>query len=218
MSTSRTLSAAEQRAIISASNIAVRRIVKWLVGKAGLSEGFFREEELEDISGETLAHACRSLDTYDSEQSKLTTWVSRIALNCVKDALNYKMKRLDISYSYYSENSDDGDEFDSTEVADEHTAFYPELYSKMNEYNPETVVCRREFEEEVYGHVGRLSEKSQRYTHLLVEGYTPKEMASLEGSNANAAAKRVFDIRKALKAGLAELAREFEVYGINLAC
>ena len=218
MSTSRTLSAAEQRSIISASNIAVRCIVNFFIQKTGLQKDFFCEEELEDISGETLCHACRSLDTYDKEQSKLTTWVSRIAMNCVKDAIDYKMKRLDINHSLYSENRDNGDEFDSTEVADEHTDIYPELYSKMNEYNPETVVCRREFEEEVYGQVGRLSEKSQRYTKLLVEGYTPKEMAEMEGSNANAAAKRVFDIRKALRAGLAELAHEFEVYGINLAC
>ena len=116
------------------------------------------------------------------------------------------MKRLGISLSSYSENSDNGDELNYTEVTDKHAGFCPELYSRMCEYNPETLICRKEVKDEIYRQIDMLSEKNQRFARLLLDECQPKTMAKLEGCTANAAAKRIFDIRKVLKAGLSEFA------------
>ena len=64
----------------------------------------------------------------------------------------------------------------------------------------------------------KLSDKNQRFLTMLEEGYEPRDMAEREGCTPNAAAKRIHDIRKALKAAIAEIAREFDVFSEKLAC
>ena len=81
----------------------------------------------------------------------------------------------------------------------------------VSEYSADKRLNQRDFERSVWGEVNKLSDTGRRCAHLLTEGYTPTEMALLDGGRANTAAKRVHDIRRALKASLAEVAVEFGI-------
>ena len=107
MSFSRSLSAAEQHTLISTANAAVVRIVSLFTAKLG-NKHFFSREDIEDIAGDVIMKAWRSMDGYDPERAKMSTWVGRIAVNCVKDAVDYKMKRLPISGAMYVTVKEDG--------------------------------------------------------------------------------------------------------------
>lgn len=218
MSLSRALSAAEQRTIISTANVAVSVLVNSYTNKLP-NKHFFTKEDIEDIAGEVIFRACRSFDRFDSEKSSLKTWVSRIALNCAKDALDYRMKRIGLSEPMDSESSKDDDEYNRVETADPKKGFDTSVWDLVSEYSADKDINQKEFEEEVMGKVGTLSDKNQKFFSMLFdEELTPKEMAEREGCTANAAAKRIWDIRQALKAFLSETAREFGLFSGNIAC
>ena len=221
MSLSRFLSAAEQRAIISTANVAVSVHANSITAKLP-NKYFFTKEDIEDLAGEVIYKACRSFDRFDSEKSSLKTWVSRIALNCVKDALDYRMKRIGLSEAMFSESSkddDDDDEYNKVESADRKKGFNAAVWDLVSEYSADKDINRKEFEEEVMGKVGKLSDKNQKFFSMLVdEELTPKEMAEREGCTANAAAKRIWDIRHALKTTIAETAKEFGLFFGKIAC
>ncbi len=220
MSLSRSLSAAEQRAIISTANVAVSVHANSITAKFP-NKYFFTKEDIEDLTGEVIYRACRSYDRFDSEKSSLKTWVSRIALNCVKDALDYRMKRIGLSEPMFSESSkdDDDDEYNKAETSKIKKGFDTSVWNLVSEYSADKDINRKEFEEEVMGKVGKLSDKNQKFFSMLVEEeLTPKEMAEREGCTANAAAKRIWDIRHALKGSIAETARDFGLFFGKIAC
>jgi RNA polymerase sigma factor (sigma-70 family) len=220
MSLSRFLSAAEQRAIISTANVAVSVHANSITAKLP-NKYFFTKEDIEDLAGEVIYRACRSFDRFDSKKSSLKTWVSRIALNCVKDALDYRMKRIGLSEPMFSESSkdDDDDEYNKVETSEFKKGFDTSVWDLVSEYSADKDINRKEFEEEVMGKVGKLSDKNQKFFSMLVEEeLTPKEMAEREGCTANAASKRIWDIRQALKAAIAETAREFGLFFGKIAC
>ena len=217
MSLSRTLTAAEQRAI-STANVAVSVHANSITAKLP-NKYFFTKEDIEDLAGEVIYRACRSFDRFDSEKSSLKTWVSRIALNCVKDALDYRMKRIGLSEPMFSESSKDDDEYNKVETSEFKKGFDTSVWGLVSEYSADKDINRKEFEEEVMGKVGKLSDKNQKFFSMLVEEeLTPKEMAEREGCTANAAAKRIWDIRHALKTTIAETAREFGLFFDKIAC
>lgn len=152
------------------------------------AEKYFSRQDLEDIAGDVIYKACRYLDTFDPGRASFSTWVNGIARNCVKDALDHKMKRLPISGSL-SARDDEGGWFSESEA--------------------DRAVDRMEFDRCVWEEVGRLSEKNQRLVHMLYEGYAPKDMAAIEGCTPNAASKRLFEIRKILKKAMAQAGREY---------
>ena len=218
MSLSRSLSAAEQRAIISTANVAVSVHANSITAKLP-NKYFFTKEDIEDLAGEVIYRACRSFDRFDSEKSSLKTWVSRIALNCVKDALDYRMKRIGLSEPMFSESSKDDDEYNNVETADFKKGFDTSVWDLVSEYSADKDINQKEFEEAVMGEVGKLSDKNQKFFSMLFEEeLTPKEMAEREGCTSNAAAKRIWDIRHALKAVIAETAREFGIFSEKIAC
>ena len=208
MSLSRTISAAEQQKIISSAHVAVSVFVYSYTNKLG-NRRFFTKEDIEDIAGDVIYKACRSYDRYDSEKSSLKTWISHIAFNCVKDATDYRMKRIGLSEPMYSENSKD-DEYNIVDTPDPKKGFNSSVWDLVSEYSADKDINRKEFEEEVMGKVSKLSDKNKKFFSMLVdEKLTPKDMAKREGCTANAAAKRIWDIRHALKTAIAETAREF---------
>ena len=218
MSLSRALTAAEQRAIISTANVAVSVHVNSFTAKLP-NKYFFTKEDIEDLAGEVIYKACRSFDRFDSKKSSLKTWVSRIALNCVKDALDYRMKRIGLSEPMFSESSKDDEEYNKAETSDPKKGFDTSVWDLVSEYSADKDINQKEFEEEVMGKVGTLSDKNHKFFSMLFdEELTPKEMAEREGCTANAAAKRIWDIRQALKAFLSETAREFGLFFGNIAC
>ena len=220
MSLSRSLSAAEQRAIISTANVAVSVHTNSITAKLP-NKHFFTKEDIEDLVGEVIYRACRSFDRFDSGKSSLKTWVSRIALNCVKDALDYRMKRIGLSEPMFSESSkdDDDDEYNKVETSDFKKGFNTSVWDLVSEYSADKDINGKEFEEEVMGKVGKLSDKNQKFFSMLVEEeLTPKEMAEREGCTANAASKRIWDIRHALKTTIAETGRDFGLFFGKIAC
>ena len=218
MSLSRSLSAAEQRAIISTANVAVSVHANSITAKLP-NKYFFTKEDIEDLAGEVIYRACRSFDRFNSEKSSLKTWVSRIALNCVKDALDYRIKRIGLSEPMFSESSKDDDEYNKVETSEFKKGFDTSVWDLVSEYSADKDINRNEFEETVMGEVGKLSDKNQKFFSMLVdEELTPKEMAEREGCTANAAAKRIWDIRHALKTSIAETAREFGLFFGKIAC
>ena len=107
-----TLSFTEQKQLIAAANDAVASFaVKY-------GKGFFTHEDIEDITATAVMKAMGAMDRFDPEKASLKTWVRRIATNCAKDAVDYKMKRLCISAPMHTE-SIDKDEDDEAVSADE---------------------------------------------------------------------------------------------------
>ena len=119
------------------------------------------------------------------------------------------MKRIGLSEPMYSENSKD-DEYNIVDTPDPKKGFNSSVWDLVSEYSADKDINRKEFEEEVMGKVSKLSDKNKKFFSMLVdEKLTPKDMAKREGCTANAAAKRIWDIRHALKTAIAETAREF---------
>ena len=211
------LTAAQQHSLIATANVAVSRFVQYITDKIGFPD-LFCTEDLENIVGDTLYNACRSLDSYDPGQSKMTTWVSRIAVNCVKDAIDYKMKRLAISEPMVIEDEESDDEYCSAEHCDKRIGFNPDMERVLYQYSPDRRLDQEEFEQRVRGEARKLSDKNQHYLQMLEDGFSPKDMAEREGCTPNSAAKRVHDIRKAIRGAIAEIAREYDVFSEKIAC
>ena len=167
----------------------------------------FSKEDLEDIAGDTIVKACRSFENYDPKKAKLSTWVCRIAINCVKDALDYRMKRLPISGSPALTREADGEEYDAAESGMRN----PETNGRINEYAADRQLCSKEFERCFWEKVAKLSDRNRKYVRMLDEGYKPKDMAVLDNCSPNAASKRVFDIRQFLRKEISGLASEYEI-------
>lgn len=127
----------------------------------------------------------------------MSTWIRKIAYNCIIDAIQDSIKR---------------------QFVDRDCEFVAVTRDMLSEYNAEKELCRKEFKKSVEAEFSHLSEKNRRFKDLLVLEYSPREMAKIEGCTPNAAAKRVWDIRKALKEPLAAIAAEFEVYDYKKAC
>ena len=207
---SRFMSAEQQGSIINNAKIAVTRFAKSYTGRHGLKH-FFTKEDLEDIAGNAIYKACRSFECFDPSKAKLSTWVSRIALNCAISAAEYKAKRIPISNELYAENSESGDEFSVDEFCDSRKGFNPEVWDLLSEFEADKEINRKEFEYSVRKEVSKLSEKNQRFEYMLEAGDSPKDMVLSEGCSANAAAKRVWVIRQALQKPLSKIADEFGI-------
>ena len=205
----RSLSAAEQHNLIAIANNAVSRCAYLFAEKCG-NKRFFSRQDIEDIAGTVILKAWRSLDSYNPEKASIKCWVTRIALNCVKDAVDYRMRRLSISASLYNDREED-ECFDASEVCDVKRGFNTDVQEMFSSYEADRDINRREFEQCVSNEVSKLSDKNQRFYRMLKDGYAPREMAALEGCTPNAASKRIFDIRHSLKAAIAQVADEFGI-------
>ena len=211
------ISDAQQRTIIDNANIAVARFAKSYADKLGFKR-LFTKEDIEDIAGNVICKAWRSFASYDPEKAKLSTWVSRIAVNCVIDAVDYKIKHRPISHELFVENTENGEEFNAYEVCDERSGFNPEVRDLLYEHDAESDLASKELEDRFREEQAKLSAKNQRFLIWFEEGYAPKDMAAMEGCTPNAAAKRMFVIRQALKESLEDIAEDFGISLKKYAC
>lgn len=159
----------------------------------------FTEDDIKDIAGTVCLKACRSIACYDS-QWKLSTWVATIAKNCVKTAVDYKMKRLPISQEMFMDN-EDGEEMCFTEFSS----------YRGDEFEADRELLMNEFFEQVDEKTKGLSEKDKQCLEWMEDGLAPREMAKIAGCNANSAAIRSCNVRKMLKEPLTHVAEEFGV-------
>lgn len=165
----------------------------------------FTKEEIEDIVGNTNYKACRSIGGYDPRWA-LSTWVGKIARNCVITAVDYKMKRLPISAAMVLED-EQGDEVSCLEFGS----------YRGDEYEADREITLDEFNDAVEDAASTLSEKDKPFFEMMKDKKTPKEMAAVAGCSANAAAIRGFRIREALRGPLAAVAKEFGFFCKKLA-
>lgn len=211
------ISAAQQQSIIDNANYATARFAKYYTEKHGF-RNLFTKEDIEDIAGTTICKACRSFGCFNPAKAKLSTWVSTIAANCVKDAIDYKIKHLPLSDELFVENRESGDEFEADEFCDGRKGFNPKVWDLISENDADREVNRKEFESRVREEISKLSEKNQRFERMLEEGDSPKTMALAEGCTADAASKRIWIIRQTLKEPVSVIADEFGLSNRKLAC
>ena len=202
MSSSHSLSAAEQQTLLTAARFAVVRFACYFTDKTG-HKSFFTKEDIEDLVQDAALKAWRSLESYNPDRAKLSTWVTRIAVNCVKDSIDYKMKRLGISESMFTKHGSDDKEVDATEVYDCKCDLAPEIQCATYCFSADSEIERKEIEQGVLREVRKLGDRNERVVRLLLEEYTPREIAEVEGCTPNAAATRVCRIRRVLRASLA---------------
>ena len=198
MSLSHSLSAAEQHNLITNANLTVARFANLVAAKLG-NKYFFSREDIEDMASEAIMKAWRSIDSYDPTKAKLSTWVSRIAVNCVKDTVGYRMRRMSISGSMYIKTRKKESESGVDEVI-----LDPMVLNTMSENGADGRILQAELKGRICDVVSEMSDKRKRVAHLLNVGYSPKEIAKTEGCTPNAASKCIWDIREALRSALAE--------------
>ena len=203
MNQSLSLSIAEQQSLIFNAEAAVSHFTKAFSHRLG--SYFFSKEDIEDMVQDTLLKAWRSIDSYDPTKGKMSTWVSRIAINCIKDAIDYRVKRIAISDSFYNAAVED---YDGGNDEDE-SVLDSKDHPHISEDTADALVERHELEQRISREIGRLNDKNRRFASLMMDECAPRHMAAIEGCTPNAAAKRVCDIRKALREALADVAEEF---------
>ena len=206
-----TISRNEQHQILDNARAAVFSFSKTYTESLNL-HNFFSHEELEDIAADTACKAVQYLESYDPDKKGLFSWEYKIAMNCVKDAVAYKLKRMNISHSLY-EMSGDFEEVNLTEVVtDKKKGVCREMDELLDEDRADRDLDRKEFFKAVKCCTDKLSGKNKAFYEMMVEGFKPKRMAEETGCTAGAASMRVFKIRKELEFPLSHIAREFEVH------
>ena len=191
----RNLTYAEQYQLMDCASNAV----KCYIGKK--YNRLFSEVEIEDIIGTTLYRACRSIDSFDDKKARLATWVNKIAVNAVIDAVDYKVKRLPISNAMFIEN-EEGEELD-----------YAETYGhEAYENETDRDLLAEEFESEVRKVTGALSEQKRKTLDMVERGMTPIEMAAEEGCTPTAAATRKCRVLKGIEAPVKRIAEQFDIF------
>ncbi|MGM9749941.1 MAG: RNA polymerase sigma factor [Candidatus Cryptobacteroides sp.] len=190
-----TLSRTQQNDIINLANSAVRSRV------AKKYKGIFSTMDIEDMVGDTIYKACRSIGSFDASKGKLITWVNKIAVNAVIDAVDYKVKRLPISNAMFIEN-EEGEELD-----------YAETYGhEAYENETDRDLLAEEFESEVRKVTGALSEQKRKTLDMVERGMTPIEMAAEEGCTPTAAATRKCRVLKEIEAPVKRIAEQFDIF------
>jgi len=174
---------------------------------AKVFDGFFSRQDREDIVGNTMVKACRSLHRYDPDKGKLSTWVSKIAVNCVLTAAVDKRNHQPISHSMV-ELDEDGDECSMIDI----------YGCSGKDYEADRNVDYSDFERSVREVTDSVKGKNGRFLLMIEDGLTPKQMAEVEGCTADAAATRKCKILAGIKAPIREIAVEFDVHNDKLVC
>ena len=199
----------EQKNILSSAKTSVEFCVSNYADKTGLKH-VFTKEDIEDIVCDTVYKACRSFASFDENKAKLSTWVNRIAVNCVRDAIDYKMKRRNISCELIEENSESGEEFGLDEVCLNSQENHFEGWARVSGETADRELLRKDFEAYVSDSLSGMSERDRKFLEWMKFGYTAKEMAAMDGCSTNAASKRMWAIRQRASeifggAGLADM-------------
>ena len=148
---------------------------------------------LEDLIQDTIFKALKYWDSYDPAKSKLSTWISRIAKNCYKDASDKEMRRRMMFRSLDARPRKD----------DEDSAPVREFAANWGEADREAET--NEAVDHIEDVIDSLPE-NQRYIlglHLNEE-MKPRQMAEQIGCTANAASLHLCRARKTVRERLGE--------------
>lgn len=201
------ISAQDGQTIISNATCTVAKLSKYYSSGTGF-ERFFSKQDIEDITCNAICKACCSFSSFDPKKGKLSSWVSTIASNCVIDAVNYKIKRIPISYSLTLENGVNGDEFERDEVCYPQSGFNSDITELHRDWEADAACERNEFAEEVEMAISSLSERGQRVERMSLAGYAPREIAAMEGCTPNAISVLLNKNHKEMRESLSDFAEE----------
>lgn len=190
------LSFTEQKQLIATANDAAARFA------AKYGKGFFSREDVEDIAATVVMKAMGAMDRFDPEKASLKTWVSRIAANCVKDAVDYKMKRLCISAPMCMERM--GKDEDEEVFGADEIALNTEMVDEMSVNDTDRELLLEEMQRYIDDKIAEMPARRQRIAQMMYAGYTPEEMAKAEGCTTNAIYGCIWNIRQALRRALDE--------------
>ena len=155
------------------------------------SKGYrLSDEDFEDVVSNTCMKAYNYRNSYDSEKSKLGTWMNRIAYNCIMDALKKKQAEPE-SVCLDACRHDDDERFESR--------FEIPGYGYEADRDTESEEeCNR-----IYDAIDSLPEELRLVMILHVEeGLQPRQIAKRLGCTDSVASTRLFRARRMIKAML----------------
>ena len=201
MSNSAKLTVAEQRNFVAIAHKQVAYLTHRYNEK---HSNLLSKEDIEDIEGDVLLKAYAALGKYDPQMGTLATWMNRIALNCLKDKVDYKMKRLPISCSMIELIGNDKEEADLCESYQNKKK--DEREKPMFKYSGEDDAVKNDLERFLDAEAAKMGDKNNEVYEMLKVGYKPQEIAKEKGWTANAVSKRIWGIRNTLRSLLDEVA------------
>lgn len=152
-----------------------------------------RKEVLQDLTQDIEVKVLSAWDRFDPSKSKLETWVSRIATNCIRDAYKSEMKRASRFVSLESCNRD-GDEYIDSAI---------EL--AVSGYEADRDIESREAQGCIQDAWDSLPEKQGYILSLYVdEELKPRQIASVVGLSSQAVSSQLFKARKNVAESLGE--------------
>ncbi len=207
----------EANAIYSNARTAIEICVRNYADRTGFKH-FFTQEDIEDMAHETAYRAYRSFKTFDSNKSKLSTWVNRIAVNTFRDALDSKMKRRYINCELVEEDSNSGEEYSLDEVRCNPQDSHFGGWSRFSEDEADKELLRKDFEANVSDSLPCMSERDKKFLAWMKFGYTASEMSAMDGCSPNAASKRTWAIRQAIRKHASEIFGGVGLADMKAAC
>ena len=172
-----TLSRTQQNDIINLANSAVRSRV------AKKYKGIFSTMDIEDMVGDTIYKACRSIGSFDASKGKLITWINTIASNCIKDLLDYKFGR-----GFISADVNEDMEPERIFASADHTCGSQDWESNIDIVYGDLLTIAESF-----------SERDRRYAQMIIDEFESAEMAKATGDTLGAAQAKACRVRKILR-------------------
>ena len=172
-----TLSRTQQNDIISLANSAIRSRV------AKSYKGLFSTMDIEDMVGDTIYKACRSIGSFDPSKSKLVTWINTIASNCIKDLLDYKFGRGYITADVKEEKG-----LECSSVSVDQACDSQDWGSNLDVVYGDLLTIAESF-----------SGRDRRYAEMIIDEFESAEMANVTGDTIGAARTQACRIRKVLR-------------------
>lgn len=202
------ISAHDEQTIINNATCTVARFSRYYTARLALGR-FFSEQDIEDITQDAICRACCFYSSFDPEKGKLSTWVTTIATNCVIDAVDYRIKRLKISFPLILKNDVDGDEFERDEVCDPRKGFNTDMADIYCDWEADTIYERAEIAEAVGKAICSLPERSRKIERMSLAGYEPREIAEMEDCTSNAISICLYKNHSKMKDSLSDFADEY---------
>lgn len=172
-----TLSRTQQNDIINLANSAIRSKV------AKSYKGLFSTMDVEDMVGDTIYKACRSIASFDDSKGKLTTWINTIASNCIKDLLDYKFGR-----GGFGVEMKEGVDAERSSASADLSSGNLDWESNISIVYSDLMAIAESF-----------SERDRRYAQMIIDEYESSEMAAATGDTLGAAQAKACRVRKVLR-------------------
>ena len=160
------------------------------------------DTDIEDIVGDTIYKACRSIATYDPSKGKFYTWVHTTAYRCILTYLNKYPPFEDFEHT-----DEEGDVYTISDV----------IGYRGYEFSADRDIIASQFKDEWTECTSVLDPIEKKILDYIVADVTPKEVAAETGLTPNAASIRMSRVRSQIKDGASKIAREFDIHSDKLA-